>query len=79
MIARFAIALVFVGCGSGDKPAPPQPEKTNPLLERPNAATIQKAKKGVEAAQKATEQRTDDAYDRATRQESAPTRSTPSK
>jgi hypothetical protein len=67
-----AVALAAIsGCkGPASKDAPPA--KTEPATIRTGpAGSIDRAKQGVQKANEAAVQRTDDAYDRATKQESS--------
>lgn len=69
------LAVLCVAIAACRGPAEP-PAKTEPT---PPRGPIQRAKQGVEKAQKASEQRTDDAFDRATKAEGSSSRSTPAK
>ena len=70
-----AVALAAISGCQGSKEAPPTktvPAKAEPATIRTGpAGAIDRAKQGVEKANEAAVQRTDDAYDRATKQESA--------
>jgi hypothetical protein len=73
MLTMPLLAAIAACRGPADAP----PAKTDAAKQEQKRGPIERAKRGVEKAQKAAEQRTDDAYDRATKGEGASSRAVP--
>ena len=77
MMRHRSAVVLLVAIAACRGPADERPAKDAAKTE--TKGPIERAKRGVEQAQKAAEQRTDDAYDRATKGEGSPTRSVPAR